>query len=159
MLAAAGITTPLRDYPQTAGHGKCLARPRDRPVPSRTARTHPGYMTPGTIIAGIAAVVITACLLSIVVFFLLGAVIAALTIAQARRRAKHRPELLTQIARDCAVNDLAEIDDKLEQVLAQEYGWWPAAVPHGSLSHPEHGGSRRSQSVYLRKTVLRSAGP
>lgn len=70
--------------------------------------------------------VISACLLSVVLFFLLWAGASVLTIAQARRRARRRPELLAGLARSCAVSDLAEIDDALQQVLAQEHWRQPS---------------------------------
>jgi hypothetical protein len=89
-------------------------------------------MAPGNIAADIWAVVITACLLSVVLFFLLWAGASALTIARARRRARRRPELLAGLARGCAVSDLAEIDDALRQVLAQEHWRQPARAQRGS---------------------------
>lgn len=80
-------------------------------------------MTVGHVAADIWAVVITVCLLSVVVFFFLWAGASILTLAQARRSAKHRPALLTGLARGCTVSDLEEIDRELQQVLAQEH--WP----------------------------------
>lgn len=79
-------------------------------------------MTPGDVAAGIGVVVIVGCLLSIVAFFLLWLVTSTATVIRAGRRARHRPDLLTRLARGCAVSDLAEIDDELERVLAQEHG-------------------------------------
>ncbi len=78
-------------------------------------------MTFGDVAADIGAVVITTCLLSVVLFFLLSVGASVLTVAQARRRAKHRPELPAGLASGWAVSDLAELDDELRQVLRQEH--------------------------------------
>lgn len=86
-------------------------------------------MAPGEVAADAWAVVITACLLSVVVFFLLWAAASVLTIARARHRERHRSELLAGLARGCAVSDLAEIDDELQQVLTQEHWRQEAQVP------------------------------
>lgn len=80
-------------------------------------------MTVGHLAADIWAVVITACLLSVVVFFFLWAGASILTLARARRSAKHRPMLLAGLARCCTVSELEEIDRELQRVLAQEH--WP----------------------------------
>ncbi len=86
-------------------------------------------MTPGDVAADIGAVVIAVCLLSVVLFVFLWAGASVLTVAAARRRAKRRSELLTGLARGCAVSDLDEIDDGLERVLAQEH-WRQLAKAH-----------------------------
>jgi hypothetical protein len=78
-------------------------------------------MTLGDVAADIGAVVIATCLLSIVLFFLLSAGASVLTIARARSRARHRPELPAGLASGCTVSDLAEIDYQLRQVLRQEH--------------------------------------
>ncbi len=72
------------------------------------------------------AVIVTVCLLSVVLFFLSWVGASVLTLARARRRARRRPELLAWLARDCAVSDLADIDDALQQILEQEHWRQPA---------------------------------
>lgn len=83
-------------------------------------------MTPLDVAADIWAVVVTVCLLSVVLLFLLWAGASVLTIARARRGATRRPELLAGLARGCTVSDLADIDDELQQILAQEHWRQPA---------------------------------
>lgn len=78
-------------------------------------------MTPIEVAADIWAVVVTVCLLSVALFFLSWAGASVLTLARARRRARRRPELLARLARGCAVSDLADIDDALQQILEQEH--------------------------------------
>ena len=89
-------------------------------------------MTPVDVVADIWAVVAAVCLLTIVLLFLSWAGASVLTIARARHRARRPPEPLAGLARGCAVRDLADIDDELEQVLAQEHWRQPARVHRGS---------------------------
>ncbi len=89
-------------------------------------------MTPVDVAADIWAVVVTVCLLSVVLFFLSWAGASVLTIVRARRRARLRPELLAGLARGCAVSDLADIEDELRQILAQEHWRQPGRAHHGS---------------------------
>jgi len=78
-------------------------------------------MTLGDVAADIGAVVIAICLLSVALVFFLSLGASVLTVARARRRARHRPELPAELASGCAMSDLAEIDYELRQVLKQEH--------------------------------------
>ncbi len=57
-------------------------------------------------------------LVSIVLFFLIGAGMSVKTVLDARRRSRRTPAYLDQLSHSCSVSELAEIDQALDQVLA-----------------------------------------
>lgn len=59
-------------------------------------------------------------LMSIALFFVFGAGVSLLTVAGARRRARQRSCRLDQLSHGCSVDELAEIDEALDRVLAEE---------------------------------------
>jgi hypothetical protein len=61
-----------------------------------------------------------ASLISIVLFFVLGAVISAKTVADARRQTRRRSPYVGQMSRGCSVGELAEIDLALDRILAED---------------------------------------
>ena len=67
---------------------------------------------------GMACVV--ASLISIVLFFLVGAGMSVKTVADARRQARRASPYLGQLSRWCSVSELAGIDQALDQVLAED---------------------------------------
>lgn len=81
-------------------------------------------MTPGSIAVAAWAAVVAVSLLSIVGFFLLWAAVSVLTVVKGRHRARARSREFAELSRDCAVSDLAEIDEALRRVLAEEH-WRP----------------------------------
>lgn len=64
--------------------------------------------------------IIIACLLSVVAVFLLWMVVAVATIARSGNRARRLPPIITELARGASADELAEIDDELDRVLARE---------------------------------------
>ncbi len=64
-------------------------------------------------------------LLGIGLIFVFGAVVSALTVTGARRRARRSAHHLGQLARWCSVNELAAIDEALDRVLAGDRGTIP----------------------------------
>lgn len=94
-----------------------IARFRD-PQPTFTL----GLMTfEGVALAAWTAVVVLS-VLGVGLIFVLGAAAPALTVARARRRRRLPYDLPGELARGCAVNDLAEIDEALQRILAEEHG-------------------------------------
>jgi hypothetical protein len=61
-------------------------------------------------------------LISIALFFVFGAGVSLLTVADARRRSRRRSGQLDQLSHGCPVDELAEIDEALDRVLAEERG-------------------------------------
>lgn len=57
-------------------------------------------------------------------FGVVGAVAALLTVIRAERQAR-RPRGLGQLSRWCPVTELAEIDEALDRILAEEHGALP----------------------------------
>lgn len=86
-------------------------------------------MTLGRIALDVAMSGVVISLISIVLFFVLGAGMSLLTLMRAGRRARRssRRVQLEQLSHGCTVAELAEIDQALDQVLAQEYGGLPAS--------------------------------
>lgn len=90
---------------------------------------HAGVMVPGRIVLDLAMAGVVISLVSIVLFFVFGAGASLLTIAAAARRARRSSHrlLCEQLSNGCAVAELAEIDEALDQVLAEEYRGLPAS--------------------------------
>ncbi len=83
-------------------------------------------MTAAGLAADVWAAIIVASLLAIVAFFLIAAGASVLTVLRSGRRARARSPLIRDLARDCAPDDLADIDEALRRVLAEEHGRQPA---------------------------------
>ncbi|MHB1432292.1 MAG: hypothetical protein ACYCVZ_09300 [Streptosporangiaceae bacterium] len=79
-------------------------------------------MTAAGLAAGVWAAIIVASLLGIVAFFLIAAGVSVLTVLRSGRRARARSPLIRELAHGCAPDDLADIDDALRRVLAEEHG-------------------------------------
>ncbi|MHB1595194.1 MAG: hypothetical protein ACYCO9_11570 [Streptosporangiaceae bacterium] len=77
------------------------------------------------------AAIVVASLLGIVGFFLIAASTSVLTVLRSGRRARAgraraRSPLIRDLAHGCAPDDLADIDDALRRVLAEEHGREPS---------------------------------
>jgi hypothetical protein len=68
-------------------------------------------------------------LISIGLFMVLGAGVSLLTVARATRRARRRPPHLGQLSRWYSVSELAEIDEALDRILAEEHAALPGRLP------------------------------
>lgn len=95
--------------------------PRSRLVPHRVAGNDADSMTAQVLLADIWAAIIAVSLLSIVALFVIGAVVSVLTVLRSRAQARRRSPLIEDLARGCAPDDLADIDDTLHRVLAEEH--------------------------------------
>ena len=72
------------------------------------------------------AAIIVASLLGIVAFFLIAAGVSVLTVLRSGRRARATSPLIRDLAHGCAPGDLADIDEALRRVLAEEHGNEPS---------------------------------
>lgn len=63
---------------------------------------------------------VAASLVSIVLFIVAAAAMSVKTVADARRQARRESAYLGQLSRWCSVSELAEIDQALDQVLAED---------------------------------------
>ncbi len=64
---------------------------------------------------------------SIGFFLVAGAVVSLLTVAGAWRRSRRPRQELGQLAGSCSARELAEIDDVLDRILAEEQGGTPSS--------------------------------
>lgn len=77
-------------------------------------------MTPGKVALDLFTAGVVLSLISITLFFVFGAGVSLLTVAGARRRARHRSSQLEQLSHGCPPDELAEIDEALDNILAEE---------------------------------------
>ena len=89
--------------------------PRSRLVPRGKAGNDAEIMTAQALLADIWAAIIAASLLSIVALFVIGAAVSVLTVLRSRAQARARSPLIEDLARECAPDDLVEIDEALQR--------------------------------------------
>lgn len=88
---------------------------------------HAGVMTPGQIVLDVAMGVVVLSLIAIVLVFLIGTAAGMVAMTRAGRgdRGAARQRRLEQLWNGCELDDLADIDETLDRVAAQEYGGRP----------------------------------
>ncbi len=89
-------------------------------------------MTPGRLALDLWMAGVVLSLAGIGLFAVVGAVVSLLTVARSSRRAR-RPRDLGQLSRWYPVAELAEIDEALDRILAEEHGARILAGEHGAL--------------------------
>ncbi len=82
-------------------------------------------MTPSRLALDLWMTGVVLSLAGIGLFAVLGAVVSLLTVTRSGRRAR-RPRNLGQLSRWYSVAELAEIDEVLDRILAEEHGALPA---------------------------------
>lgn len=82
-------------------------------------------MTPAGVVVQAWALVVVLSMIGIGFFFVLWAGVSLLTLAGARRGRRQLSDQLLELARGGAADDLAEIDEALERILAEEHGAIP----------------------------------
>ncbi|HUY48692.1 MAG TPA: hypothetical protein VMV92_23740 [Streptosporangiaceae bacterium] len=116
-----------RDFRERTFRGKTGAGPAILSFRNAQSGSHADVMMLGKVALDLSMAVVVLSLISIALFFVFGAGVSFLTVAGARRRARRRFCQLDQLSHGCPVDELAEIDEALDRVLAEERGVLPGS--------------------------------